>query len=45
MGSLWLDVLLRGIIAILFGLLVFIWHGITLIALSYVIAFYAILGA
>lgn len=29
-GGLWQDVLLRGVLAIIFGLLVFLWPGITL---------------
>jgi uncharacterized membrane protein HdeD (DUF308 family) len=40
----WWARLVQGLISISAGILVFIWPGITLIAVVYIIAFYAILG-
>jgi uncharacterized membrane protein HdeD (DUF308 family) len=38
----WWMILLRGILAILFGILVFAWPGITLLALVFLFGFYAL---
>ncbi len=38
----WWMILIRGILAILFGILVFVWPGITLLSLVFVFGFYAL---
>ena len=38
----WWMILIRGILAILFGILVFTWPGITLLSLVFVFGFYAL---
>jgi uncharacterized membrane protein HdeD (DUF308 family) len=38
----WWMILVRGVLAILFGIMVFAWPGITLLSLVYVFGFYAL---
>lgn len=39
----WWTFLLRGLVALLFGLIAFIWPGLTIISLTYVFGYYALL--
>jgi uncharacterized membrane protein HdeD (DUF308 family) len=39
----WWTFVLRGIFALLFGVIAFVWPGLTILALTYVFGFYAIL--
>ncbi len=42
LGKAWQMLLLRGVFALLFGLMAFAWPGLTLVSLIYIFAFYAI---
>lgn len=39
----WWALVLRGILALLFGLIAFVWPGLTIVSLTYVFGFYALL--